>query len=174
LAISKARKEELVMKYGELLGNSRAFVLASYSGVPVKDLESLRRKVREVGGEFHIVKNTLIQRVFEEQGFAVPDDLLVGTTAIGFATDDVPGVAKAVLDLSRESGTMEIKGGMIEKTLYGSGQIVRLAELPPLPVLRAQLLSQIQSPGTRIATALVNSVRQIINVTKAYSETSAA
>lgn len=174
MAISKARKEELVEKYGDLLGNSRAIILTSYSGVPVKDLESLRRKVREVDGEFHIVKNTLIQRVFDEKGFSIPDEMLVGTTAIGFANEDVPGVAKAILDLSRDSGTMEIKGGMIEKTLYDSSKIVQLAELPPLPVMRAQLLSQIQSPGTRIALALANSVRQIINVTKAYSESGAA
>jgi large subunit ribosomal protein L10 len=174
LAISKARKEELLVEYNNLLGNSHALILASYSGVPVKDLESLRRKIREVGGEFHIVKNTLIQRAFEEKGYGFPDEMLNGTTAIGFATDDVPSVAKAVLDVSRESGTMEIKGGMIEQTIYDSTQIIRLAELPPLPVLRAQLMSQIQSPGTRIASALANSVRQIINVTKAYSESSAA
>lgn len=174
MALSKARKEELLVKYGDLLGISRALILASYSGVPVKDLESLRRKIREVGGEFHIVKNTLIQRAFDEKGYGFPEEMLNGTTAIGFATDDVPSVAKAVLDVSRESGTMEIKGGMIEQTLYDSTKIIRLAELPPLPVLRAQLMSQIQSPGTRIASALANSVRQIINVTKAYSESSAA
>jgi large subunit ribosomal protein L10 len=174
LAISKTRKDELVVEYNELLNNSSAIILTSYSGVPVKDLESLRRTIREVGGEFHIVKNTLIELALDNAGLSIPKDMLVGTTAIGFATDDVPNVAKAVVDLSRESGTIAIKGGMIDKILYDPKQIVQLADLPPLPVLRAQLLSQIQAPGTRVALALANSVRQIINVTKAYSESGAA
>jgi large subunit ribosomal protein L10 len=145
--------------------------MTTYSGVPVKELENLRRNIREVGGKFHIVKNTLMSRAFEDAGLEIPAEMLLGTTAVGFATDDVPAVAKAIVDLARELGTVNLKGGYVDKVLYDAAQIERLADLPPLPVLRSQLLSLIQTPASRVALSLASSVRQIVNVTKAYADT---
>ncbi len=51
----------MVEQYRELVGKSQGIVLASYSGLRVKELERLRRKVRELGGEFHVVKNRLVR-----------------------------------------------------------------------------------------------------------------
>jgi large subunit ribosomal protein L10 len=80
-------------------------------------------------------------------------------------------VAKAIVDLARELGTVNLKGGYVDKVLYDAAQIERLADLPPLPVLRSQLLSLIQTPASRVALSLASSVRQIVNVTKAYADT---
>ena len=60
MAISKSRKEELVGQYKDLLENNDGIVITSYSGITVKELEGLRRNIRDLGGQFHIVKNTLM------------------------------------------------------------------------------------------------------------------
>jgi large subunit ribosomal protein L10 len=174
LAISKEKKSELVEQYKEWLKESSGIVLASYSGITVKDLEGLRRKIREIGGEFHVVKNTLIELAMKDAGLKFPDEILLGTTAIGFTSEDVPGLAKAISDLARETGSMDIKGGMVDRVFYNGAQMKNLADLPPLPILQAQLLSMIQAPASRVALALAGSVRQLVNLTKAYADSGSA
>ena len=68
MAISKERKNEIVAQYGEWITESKAMIVAEYIGLSVKDLDQLRRNVREVGGEFHIVKNTLGKMAFDAAG----------------------------------------------------------------------------------------------------------
>ncbi len=174
MAISKEKKSELVEQYRGWLNESSGIVLASYSGVTVKELEGLRRKIREIGGEFHVVKNNLIELALEDVGLNLPEEVLQGTTAIGFTSEDIPGLAKAISDLARESGSMDIKGGVVDRVFYNGNQVKSLADLPPLPVIQAQLLSLIQAPASRVAMALAGSVRQLVNVTKAYADSGAA
>lgn len=170
MAISKARKQELTAHYAEMLKASQGVVLAAFSGTRVSELEALRRKVRENGGEFHVVKNRLMLRALTEAGIPVPSGGLQGTTAVGFAGDDVPGVAKAIVDAARASEALKVKGGMVSGVAYGAAEIERLADLPPMPVLRAQLMGVITAPATRVAGVLAGSVRQLATVVKAYSE----
>lgn len=174
MAILRSRKVELVTEYENLFKDSSGFILTTCSGVPVKELETIRQNIREVGGEFRVVKNTLLSRALDGVGIDLPEEIFIGTTAIGFATDDIAGVAKAVVDLARGFDSVNIKGGVIEKVIYDAEQVTMLADLPPLPVLRAQLLAQLQSPGSTVAMLLASAVRQLLNVTKAYSETEQA
>jgi len=170
VAVSKERKKALVVQYQELLRSSNALVMTAYSGLSVKELEGLRHKIREVGGEFHIVKNNLAKRAFDEVGVPLPEGALVGPTAIGFASEDVLGVAKAIVDLARQTDFINVKGAVIDGVIYDELQVTRLANLPPLPMVQAQLLSMLQSPASRIAGVLAGSIRQVACVLKAYSE----
>jgi len=170
LAISKEKKLELVGQYKEWLEESNGIILTSFSGITVKQLEGLRRNVREIGGEFHVVKNTLIELALKYAGISLPNEILQGTTAVGFTSEDILGLAKIITDLARESGSIDIKGGVVEKVVYNGNQMKSLAELPPLPILQAQLLSMIQAPASRVAMVIAGSVRQLINVSKAYAD----
>ena len=120
MAITKARKEALVTQYKELAEKSSGIILTSFSGVTVKDLQGLRGQIREVGGEFHIVKNSLMDLAFKDLKLPLPEGATDGTTAIGFATEEIPAVAKAIVDLSREAETLQIKGGLIDGELIDS------------------------------------------------------
>ncbi len=169
MAITKERKQAIVKHYRDLVGSSQGIVLASYSGLAVKDLERLRRKVRELGGEFHVVKNRLTRLTLKEAGLAVADEALEGSTAVGFALDEPLAVAKAIVDFSKESDKVKVKAGVVNGVVYDGAQMVRLAGLPPLPVLRAQLLGLFNTPATRLASILVTPARQIASVVKAYA-----
>ena len=68
MAITKERKEEVLTQYSDWLKKSQAVVLVEYTGVKMKDLDNIRAKIRESGGEFHVVKNTLVRRAFAENG----------------------------------------------------------------------------------------------------------
>jgi large subunit ribosomal protein L10 len=170
LAISKERKEALVAQYRERLARSKGVILAAYAGLSVKEMDDLRRKIRELGGEFHVVQNRLAKLAFKEAGLPVPEEALVGTTAIGFMSEDVLAMAKVLVDAAKESEFLRVKSGVIDGVLYGPQQVERLAGLPPLPLLRAQLLGVLQAPASRVVGALAGSVRQLATVVRAYSE----
>ncbi|MEE9216803.1 MAG: 50S ribosomal protein L10 [Anaerolineales bacterium] len=174
MAITKARKEALVQQYKKLAENSSGIILASFSGVTVKDLQELRGQIREVGGEFHIVKNSLMDLAFKELGLPLPEGATDGTTAIGFAMVEVSGVAKAIVDLSREQGTLQIKGGLIEGELIDQARIIQLADLPPMPVVRAQFLGLITAPAGQVVGTLAATLRQLVGVMHAYSKSEGA
>src|SRR3972149_11209267 len=113
LAISKERKEEVLTQYADWLKRSQAVVLVEYTGVKMKDLDNIRAKVRESGGEFHIVKNTLVRRAFTDNGMDFPKDYLVKSTAISFAFNDPASIAKALTDATKGNEYIKVKGGFM-------------------------------------------------------------
>lgn len=174
LAVSKERKKEIVATYQDWLGNSQAVFLAEYIGLTVKDMDALRDKVREVGGEFHVIKNTLGKLAFEEAGYEVPQDYFLGSTAAGFAFEDAPAMAKAMADFSKSVGFLEFKGGYLEAKILSAEEIKALAQLPPLPVVQAQLLSTLLAPANQLVRTLAEPARQIASVFQAYADMESA
>ena len=170
MAITKERKADLVKQYSELIQKSAGMVLIEYRGLGMKGMGPLRGKVREASGELHVVKNTLAQLALKQAGRTVPEELFTQTTAIGFAFTDVPGVAKALTTFAKESEFVKVKGGLLGDKVLTAKQIEALAELPPLPIVRAQLLGLLSAPASRLTGVVAGSVRQVINVVKAYSE----
>jgi large subunit ribosomal protein L10 len=174
LAVSKERKKEIMEAYQDWLGNSQAVFLTEYIGLTMKDLDALRDKVREVGGEFHIIKNTLGKLAFEEAGYEVPQDYFLGSTAAGFAFEDAPAMAKAMADFSKSVGFLKIKGGYLEANILSAEEIIALAELPPLPIVQAQLLSTLLAPANQLVRTLAEPARQVASVFRAYADSESA
>ncbi len=170
MAVSKERKKEIVTTYQDWLGKSQAVFLAEYIGLSVKDMDALRDKVREVGGEFHVIKNSLGKIAFEESGYEVPEDLFLGSTAAGFAFEDAPAMAKALADFSKSVDFLKFKGGYLEKNMVSVEEIKALAALPPLPVVQAQLLSTIMAPASQLARLIAEPARQVASVLQAYAD----
>jgi large subunit ribosomal protein L10 len=170
LAITKERKDELVQEYTDLIRRSEGLILIEYRGLNMQVMGPLRTKVREASGELHVVKNTLARLALRQAGRPVPEDLFNQTTAIGFAFTDMPSVAKALTTVAKESEFVKVKGGLLGDRLLNSKEVEALAELPPLPVVRGQLLGLLKAPASRFAGVVAGGVRQMVNVVKAYSE----
>jgi large subunit ribosomal protein L10 len=170
LAISKERKQELVDQYKSWAEASKGMFVTDYIGLSTKEMDELRGRVREAGGEFHIVKNTLTKIAFQEFGLDLPEDLFVGTSAIGFAFEDAPSVAKAISEFAKESEFVKVKGGFLGKETMSEAEIDALGNLPPLPVLRAQILGTIMAPASKLTRLIGEPGRQVAQVIKAYAE----
>jgi len=168
--VTRQRKQEIVEAYRHWLEGSSGLVLTNFSGMSVRAQDELRRKVREAGGEYHIIKNRLMILAMRQAGMTVPAEALEGTTAIGFAGEDVAAMLKAIVETARQSEALKVKAALLEGRVYEPQQVERLAELPPLPVVRAQLLGLLEAPAARLAGVMAGSVRQVVNVVKAYSE----
>jgi large subunit ribosomal protein L10 len=174
LAISKQRKDDLVTQYVKWVNQSEAMIVTEYLGMSMKQIDELRAKVRDAGGEFHIVKNTLGEVALKQAGLSLPPKLLEGSSAIVFAFRNVPEMAKVINDYTRTSEFVKVKGGYLEKRSISAAEVKSLADLPSLPVLRAQLLGTIMAPASKLVRTLVEPARQLAAVIKAYAEKDAA
>lgn len=169
MAITKDRKNELVAQYQDWLKRCEGAFVTEYTGLTVKKLEELRRSVREKGGEFHIAKNTLVKKACKEAGLTIPDTLFEGSTAVGFAFEDVPGFAKALSEFARTSDMLKVKGAFMGGQILNAADVKVLAELPPLAVLRARLIGTLQAPASKLARLMAEPGRQVAAVVQAHS-----
>jgi len=174
LAISKERKNEVIAQYGEWAKESKALIVTEYTGITMKQLDELRRRAREVGGEFHIVKNTLASLALKEQGMPLPEGLFEGSTAVGFAFQDAAGLTKVMTEFMRTTEFLKIKGGYLGKQPMTAEEVKSLAELPPLPVMRAQLMGTILAPASQLARTLAEPARMLASIMKAYVDKNTA
>lgn len=174
MAISKQQKHELVELYKNWLEKGDAIVVTYYRGLSVKDIGDLRSDIREVNGEFHIIKNTLAQIAFGEADREWEDDYFTGPTALGVSFGNPTGLAKAIRDFAKESNALEIKGGYLENRMMSVDEITALASLPTMEEMRAKLLQTILAPASQLTRLLAEPGRQLAAVLKAYSEEDAA
>ena len=170
MAISKTRKNELVAQYIDWMNSSQAFFLTEYTGLTMKELDNLRARARNAGGEFRVIKNTLGQVAFEQAGYPLHEAFMEGSTAIAFAFDDTPAMAKVIMEFARETEFLKIKGGYLEKNPINAGEVVLLADLPTMPVLRSRLIGTILAPAGKLARILNEPARQLATVINAYAE----
>ncbi len=170
LAITKERKEEVLSRYTDWMKRSQAVILVEYTGVKMKDLDNIRAKIRETGAEFHIVKNTLARRAFADSGMQFPSDYLVKSTAVSFAFEDPASTAKALNDATKGLEFIKVKGGYMSGQTLSAAQVKALADMPPLPVVRAQLLGVLQAPAGKLVRTIVEPSRGLAAVLKAFSE----
>lgn len=174
MAISKEKKDELVAQYKDLIEQSDALILTEYKGMAVTDMENLRSKVREADGAFYVTKNTLLKLALEESGATVPEELLTGQVATGFALGEAPSLAKVLVDYADKAENLAIRGGVMEMEVLSQEQVESLAKLPTLEELQAQIIGLISAPARNLVTTITNGVRQVVNVVDAYSKSEEA
>lgn len=170
MAISRARKEELIAQYRQQLANSTGFIMADYTALTVAQMESMRHRVREVNGEAFVVKNTLLELVLKEQGLSVPDGLKAGATLVAFCHQTVAPVAKRFNEFAKETdeNRFRVKGGMIEGYALSAQEAVAMADMPSREVLLAQVLGTINAPASQLVGVVASGIRQVLNVLQAY------
>jgi large subunit ribosomal protein L10 len=171
LAISKERKNELVKQYVDLIGQTNGFVIVQYRGLGVTEIDVLRAQVREAGGRYLVTKNTIFTKALQEIGWPVPDDLLSGPVAVAFGMENLPGVAKAVLDFTGERHVgekMEVTGGIMTGEILDAAKVKAVSNLPTMDEIRAQLAGLVVAPATGLVSVINAATGQIVNVVQAY------
>ena len=148
--MQKEDKERVVAELTEKLRTAETLFVADYRGLTMPQIDSLRGKLIENGARLSVVKNTLTRRAAEAAGADALLALLEGPSAIAFieADGDMVAVAKALADSARETKVLEIRGGIMQGRAISAESIEQLAKLPPLDVLRGQVLGAVIAPIT--------------------------
>jgi len=156
----KTEKERVVAELVERLRTSSTLIVADYRGLDMGAIDDVRSELVKHGARFSVVKNTLTRRAAEAAGVEELKGFLEGPTAIAFVGDgDMVAVAKALNDSARATKILTLKGGILEGRPMSAEDVRDLAALPPVDVLRGQVLAAVIAPLNAIA-GLVNAPLQ--------------
>jgi large subunit ribosomal protein L10 len=159
--VQKEDKARVVAELTERLKAADTLIVADYRGLTMPQIDDLRGKLLDHGAKFTVVKNTLTRRAAEDAGADALLALLEGPSAIAFIeTDgDMVAVAKALADSARDTKVLAIRGGVLAGRVIGAEDVEELAKLPPIDVLRGQVLAAVIAPLNAIL-GLVNAPLQ--------------
>jgi large subunit ribosomal protein L10 len=148
----KEQKADVVGELTERLKAAETLLVADYRGLTMPQIDALRTRLIESGAKFTVTKNTLTRRAAEAAGADALLALLEGPTAIAFldADGDMVAAAKALADSARETRVLEIRGGVMSGRAVSAAEVEQLATLPPIEVLRGQVLGAIVAPVTAL------------------------
>ena len=150
-----SEKQAIVADLTNKLQNAAAGVLVDYKGITVAEDTALRAELRKNNVEYAVVKNTLLQFAVNNCGMNELDSLLNGATALAICHDDPVAPARVVNDFAKKiDGRFEIKGGFMDGKVMPLNEVLALANIPPLPVLQAQVLGTMLAPISGLACVL--------------------
>ena len=150
-----SEKQAIVADLTNKLQNAAAGVLVDYKGITVAEDTALRAELRKNNVEYAVVKNTLLRFAVDNCGMNELDSLLNGTTSLAICQDDPVAPARVVNDFAKKiEGRFEIKGGFMDGKVMPLDEVMALANIPPLPVLQAQVLGTMLAPISGLACVL--------------------
>jgi large subunit ribosomal protein L10 len=169
LPITKEEKARRIALYKESISQSEGVILANFIGMDTAQINELKGQIREVGGNFMVVKNTLLRIALEDLGIRAAGELLEGPTAISFGKD-ITKVAKKLLDYSKDTGLPQIKGALVGQRLLKPDEVEFLAKLPSREELLGQLVGNLQAPIYGLVYVLGGIIRSLIYVLQARAK----
>lgn len=160
------RKNQVMNEITERLNRSKSVVVTDYRGLRVPEIADVRKRFRDQGIEYIVVKNTLTRFAAGKTGYDALVPYLEGPTAIAFSYDDEIAPTKVVQDYLRSNprSVLKVKGGVVAGTGFDASGIERLASTPPKPVLIAKLMGGLNAPAAGLASVLQANLRQLANV----------
>ena len=163
-------KKKLVEELKEKIGAAKSIVIVDYKGLSVCEDTELRKTLREANVEYRVLKNRLMQKAFNELGYADFDEALNGPTAVAFANGDPVAPAKILLESADKSKKLTVKCGMVDGTYITVDGVKELATLPPKEVLLAKLLGTLEAPISGLARVLNETVAGLARVLNQIAE----
>ena len=162
MPFSRQQKEQLLSRYEERMAQASHVFLMDYKGVTVTQDTLFRRRVREVGGAYEVVKNRLALRAIEGKSLQDLQDQFRGPTAVAYSQEDPVGLAKAITDFVKEVPALEIKGGLVEGQIIAPEDVQKIASLPSREELITKLVFLLQSPISGFVRVLGAIPRQFV------------
>jgi large subunit ribosomal protein L10 len=170
--MAQKQKVEKVEALKEELRNFQNFIFTDYRGLNVQQINGLRNSLTEKGAHFHVVKNRIVRRVFQDLGYEGLDQFLVNPTALAYFDTELSEIAK-VLTASVEETTLDLKGGYSDGSILSSEEITKISKLPSREVLIAQIVSVLNAPPRGLVMVLHGFVSKFVRTLKAIEESKA-
>ncbi|GHV01425.1 50S ribosomal protein L10 [Spirochaetia bacterium] len=158
----------------ESFGQAGDFIFADYRGLTVEQITNLRTRLRDKEAQFKVVKNNFARIAFEQ--LAAPDvsQYLTGPTAVTISPKDANEVAKILFEFAKETPALNVKGGLVGKTVYDARQVEAFSKLPGRLELISMLMSVMNGPARNLAAALNDVNARLVRTIKAVGDKKAA
>ena len=147
-------KQPIVEAIAEEIKDAQSVVLVDYRGLTVAQDTELRKQLREAGVVYKVYKNTMMKRAFEGTEFEGLESCLEGPSAIAVSKDDATAPARILCNFAKDAPALELKGGVVEGSVYDVAGLTELSKIPSREVLLSRLLGSMQSPIANFARVI--------------------
>ncbi len=155
MAITKAKKEDVVAKVTDALKGAVSVVFVNFKGLSVADTSAMRKSLKGEGVGYYVAKKTLVKRVLDEAGYegSLPD--MPGELALAWSNTDATAAARGIFEAGKKhKDALSITGGVFENRFLDAVGMRAIATIPPVPVLRGMFVNVINSPIQGFVIAL--------------------
>ena len=152
--MSKEKKQIYISEMSSQLDKAEAVIVAHYQGLTVKQLDELRKKMREHGIQFKITKNRITKLALEKTSRKDLSNLFSGPTAVAMSDDAITS-AKILTNFSKSNSNLKILGGIMGDEVLNSEDVVKIATLPTLDEARAKIVGILRGPAQKIMSILL-------------------
>ena len=169
--MNKTEKQTLVDEMHKEFGRSEHAILVDFRGLSVPAVTEFRRKVRQRGGRYRVVKNTLALRAVKDTPLEQLGPKFDNTTGVAYTGTDPVALAKTLVDFAKDHPQLVVKGGLVSGSqMLDADGVKALSAMPSLPELRSKLLGMLQAPATSLLRLLNAPASQLARVLKAHQE----
>lgn len=154
MAITKAKKSDILAKVTEALTGAVSIAFVRFNKLTVADTTAMRRKLKDEGVGYYVAKKTLLKRALAEAGYAGTLPELPGEVAIAWSKDDATAPARGIYEHAKKHEGLSLLGGVFENAFQDATQMKAIATIPSIPVLRGMFANVINSPIQRFAIAM--------------------
>ena len=166
----RAEKQNLSKEYLARLNASPFFIVVDYKGLKVSHLTELRKRLNKEGAEFHVVKNSVFRIAAKEAGVGDLNGTLGGQLGVVTGQKDISTAAKVVKKFGSELDRLKVHFGYLNNQRLEQAEILMLADLPSMEVLRAKLLGLFNAPASTLVRLLNTPAGQMARVLQARAE----
>lgn len=164
-------KSEAVNAIHERLKSAKMAIVTEYRGLTVAQMTKLRGEVRQVSGEYQVIKNTLVRRALKDTVYGDLEKLLEGPNGWVFAYDDPVLLSKTLLKFAEDNDKLTIKGGVFEGRFMDPAGVKVLSQMPSKPELQAKLLATINAPATQLLRTIQEPGAQMVRLLESLRKT---
>jgi large subunit ribosomal protein L10 len=165
----RAEKQNISAEYLKRLNASPFFIVVDYRGLKVAPMTELRKRLLKAGAEMHVVKNSIFNLAVKESGVDLAG-ALSGQLAVVTGQKDVSAAAKVVKNFSAEFDKPKIKFGYLKNQRLETADVLALADLPSIEIMRAKLLGVLKGPTSKLVSLLSTPGTQLVRALKARQE----
>lgn len=168
--MDRATKEREIAELNEKFSQANTAFLVDFKGMNVEQVTTLRKKLFTLKSEMRVVRNTLAKRALQNHPAKEKalSESLVGTNAVIFTFGDAAASAKQLTEFAKEVEALDVKVGVMDGQALDKDTITYLATLPPMEVLRAQLLGTLAAPMQKFVSTLAAPATNFVCLLKAY------
>jgi large subunit ribosomal protein L10 len=166
----RAEKKLLTKEYLTRLNASPFFIVVGYQGLKVAHLTEFRKRLQKTGSEVHVVKNSIFTIAAKEAGIADLNGSVAGQIAVVTGQKDISAAAKVVKNFAAEFDKLKVKFGYLDNKRLAEADLMTLADLPSIEVLRSKLLGVLNAPATKLVVLLNTPGSQLARVIKAKAD----
>jgi len=168
--VLKSEKEAMIKDLTDKFSRAKAAIAVEFSKLDVETVTKLRKKFRDGGVEYKVLKNTLAKRAAKGTSLEQISDQFTGPVAVALSYGDVIAPAKILSEFIKDLETIKVRTAVVEGNKVDAKGIQALAKLPGINELRGKILGMFNQPATKLARTIAAPGSQLARVIKAREE----